>query len=301
MKSYYLCTAKIGTFDDYIPEKRRPEQKWFYLTHGSLSLKNTKGKLDIPPFVDYILFPSENVSKALSNIYNIEYPSKRALFLGMPVDDIFYSDKEHGHLHKLTNKKYRKTIIWLPTFRKKIDSDRNDSDNQQIFGLPLISNYQDIINLNNILQSQNILLIIKYHPMQDMNSIKHLNDLSNVIVVNNKVMIEKKIDLYHLLKDTDALITDYSSVSADYMHMNKPTAYTRDDINIYNLGIVEDFDHLFVGDILISFDDLIKFINNVNNEIDAFQDERNKAKDFIFKYSDGNASKRLIDFIENIL
>ena len=301
IKSYYLCTAKCGTFDDYVPVKRRPEQKWFYLTHGSLSLKNVKGKMDIPPYIDYVLFASEKIAKTRAYLLNMEYPSNRILYLGMPMDDIFYLENERGHLYKLTNKKYNKVFVWLPTFRKNVNGIRNDSNVVQKYGLPIISSKNDLITIDKSLSINNSLMIIKFHPMQDLTEINTIPNLSNIIILSSDESKEKGIDIYHLLKDSDALITDYSSIASDYMHVNKPIAFTCDDVDDYNLGIVKDFLPLFVGDRISTTNEMLSFIQNVENGIDTYSEKRNTAKDVIFKYSDQYSSKRLMDFIESVL
>src|SRR5699024_2389007 len=101
----------------------------------------------------------------------------------------------------------------------------------------IISNKNDVSELNNILFEEKILLIIKPHPEQNL---KYFDDIftEHIKVINNDDLLYNNVDLYALLSESDALLTDYSSVYIDYLLLNKPIGFTIDDINNYekNLG-----------------------------------------------------------------
>ena len=66
-------------------------------------------------------------------------------------------------------------------------------------------------------------MIIKIHPKQDIDTIKKLKTIcfENVFIVDNDVVKEKNIDVFKLLKNTDALISDYSSITYSYILLDK--------------------------------------------------------------------------------
>ena len=166
---------------------------------------------------------------------------------------------------KLTRKKYSKVIVWMPTFRKTCNGVRVDGIKQQELGIPLISGKEDYQKLNNLLCKEDILLIIKIHPMQDLNDLK-IFDCSNIKVLTGNEVKEKNIDNYRLLRCTDALISDYSSTAAEYFHMNKPIAYCLDDIHEYKIGfVIEDIQKLMPGNKIYSIEDMFNFIEDIEN------------------------------------
>ena len=101
------------------------------------------------------------------------------------------------------------------------------------------------------------------------------------------------------MKDTDALISDYSSAAYDYLHLDKPIAYTMDDAKEYKLGfIVEDPFSLMAGHIIYNQKDFMKFIEDVLEEKDPYKFERKNLYDRVFKFHDGDSSKRIVEFLE---
>lgn len=197
----------------------RDDQKMYYFDHGSICLKNCKPFFNMSrKKIDYFFSPSPNYDAIYCNQMSIEYPNKKMLYLGYPRHDIFYVDSEK-EIEKLTLKKYNKVILWMPTFRKGGGFKRNDSLLDFEYGIPLINTEKDFCEINDILKKNNTLLIIKIHPKQDIDTIKKLKTIcfENVFIVDNDVVKEKNIDVFKLLKNTDALISDYSSITYSYI------------------------------------------------------------------------------------
>ena len=95
---------------------------------------------------------------------------------------------------------------------------------------------------------------------------------------------------------SDALISDYSSVACDYLHLNRMIAYTIDDLNEYNLDfIVDDPTELMAGPTIKDIGDLYKFVEDIVYERDVYRTRRNEVFDKIYKYRDGSSCKRLFD------
>lgn len=292
MKDYYICVAKIFSADCVVSGKVRENQKSYYLTHGAFSLKNSKGKIDVPSCVDYILIPSEYTRRLQENQFNPQ-PQTKMISIGFPIhDQILKSCK--SQLYKMhINTLCKKTIIWMPTFRKGGGYQRNDSSGELPFGIPLIENVEQFYELNKFLNENDGVLIIKIHPMQDMSTV-HIEEQSNIRLLTGQRCKELAIDNYELLKETDAMISDYSSVAYDYLFLNKPLAYTFSDLNEYKNGlIVENPTELMAGPIINTFEELEKFVIEVLNGVDEYEAKRTSLKKKIFEFDDGNACKRL--------
>ena len=74
--------------------------------------------------------------------------------------DIFYNGGQ-GDLRKLTNKTYKKVILWMPTFRKSVDFSRMDSTSELALGVPILKDRESCNELNTFLAANNALLIVK--------------------------------------------------------------------------------------------------------------------------------------------
>lgn len=295
-KNYYLVNAKyIMTCQDAIGSFRKGQISC-YLTHGAMALKNTKGNIFIPESMTYILSPSETLLPIQADLLSIKYPNRRQVILGYPCHDVIYN-LEHGDLCKITKKKYKKVILWMPTFRYSKMGERNDSNYEYSMGIPIIEKITEYEEINELLKQLNMLLIIKIHPMQDLSKIK-INSMSNIIVLDGECVKQMDIDNYRLMVDVDAMITDYSSSGTDFLHTGKPIAYTVDDVNLYKLGfIVDNIEDFMPGPKIKFIGELISYFEKISVGEDAYKDMRKDVLDKMFSYQDGNSCKRLSDFI----
>lgn len=295
-KSYYLCTAKYMTSDHHIINRERRGQIACYLTHGPVGLKACKGKTVIPENMDCVLTPSEFLSPIMADQLGIPCPNSIQHILGFPMHDVFYNDEE-GDLNRITKRKYYKVILWMPTFRKSVDFNRNDSMSDLPLGIPILRSQESCERLNAFLRKENVLLIVKIHPMQDLTTVK-IYGLSNIIVLDANSVKKLGVDNYRLMKDVDALISDYSSAAYDFLHADKPIGFTVDDANEYKLGLIfEDPVPYMPGHIIYNQEDFMQFIDDVASGKDKYKDERKKIFDLFFKYHDGNSCQRLVDYL----
>lgn len=297
-KAYYICTSKYFTFDCEYVKKRRNEQLMVYCSHGAGGLKNIKGKILIPEYVDYLLIQSKKYAPIQANQWSLTYPNDRMISIGYPAQDIFFDESQPKELEKITNHHYQKVILWMPTFRKGGGYHRNDSKKEQMLGIPLIETEEQYLKLNKYLNLRNVLLVIKIHPKQDLENLR-IQDESNIKVLTGESVKKLKIDNYALMKCVDALISDYSGAAYEYLQLNRPIGYVLDDINDYVAGfVVEDIHTLIAGPEIYTLDQLELFIKNVIDEIDNYKEKRERIRDYIYEYHDANASKRLSELLK---
>ena len=295
-KTYYLYTAKYMTSDHHIIGRKRKGQIACYLDHGSIGLKAFKGMIELPDELDCILVPSDYLAPILADQYNLPYPNQKQKVLGYPINDIFYNDNL-GDLRKLTHKKYQKVILWMPTFRKPVDFNRMDSECELPLGIPILRDKAACNQLNEFLVKNNALLIIKIHPMQDLTTVK-IKDMLNILVLDANTVKQRGVDNYRLMKDVDALISDYSSVAYDFMHADKPIAYTLDDAEDYKLGFLFEnpLDYM-PGHIVYNQEEFMDFIKDVIDGKDPYKEERRRISDLFYAYHDKDGSKRLAEYM----
>ena len=296
-KNYRICTAKYLSADNTVTDKVRKEQKSFYLTHGAVALKNVKGILTVPPSVDYVACTSGAFAPILADQFSIS-GSTQMLPIGVPSEDVFFQDIPDEY-EKITKRKYAKRILWMPTFRKGGGHRRNDSDTELPLGIPLIENREMLKRLNDSLAAQNCLLVIKLHPMQDPETYRDLEETEFIRILNGQTVKELGIDNYRLLKSTDALLSDYSSIAFAFLRLDRPIGFVLSDLKDYKLGLsVADPEPFLAGQKIFEFDGLLSFIRDVAEGTDEFKEKRHALQEYLFDHHDGNAAQRLADFME---
>ena len=291
-KKWLINHARFSFYDDVPIQAKGKDAKTVYLRHGCPGIKNVKGIINTPIYVDYALCTSKSLIQRESE--RINCPIDKFFVSGMPRNDYLFKPKvDIIRFFNLEN--YNKTVLWLPTFRKVRNSDRCDSSFDYPFGIPLFVSNDDFTFLDTVLKRINMVLVIKAHPVQDLNVI-HIPCSNNIIFLSHQKLLELRLDTYSLLSYSHALITDYSSVAFDYMLLNRPIAFTQDDIKEYSLGLVSDYKDLTPGYRIDSKDDLISFLYDVYSNNDSYKAKRSVINKYIHDYRDGNNSERVINY-----
>lgn len=294
-KDYYRWVAKWFLCDQDCAAKLREDQISMYLTHGPVGLKDVTGVISLPENLTYCLAPSDFYAPITAKHAGMSYPNSKLKICGYPSYDVFYEDGK-GDLCKVTDKKYNKVILWMPTFRKS-EGGRCDSISVPQLGVPLLKDEEEYQELNGYLKKLDILLVIKIHPKQDISDMK-IRDETNIKVLTGKDVKRLDIDNFRLMKDVDALISDYSSVAYDFLHVDEPIAYDFSDLDNYTRGIVVDDPHeMMAGHEIKNLFDLFGFVEDVSNNRDPYKTERKVLFDKIFKYHDGNSSARIAELL----
>ena len=294
-KCYYKLVSKYLSFDQDCEQKLRKDQISLFMNHGTVGLKDCTGLIILPKNLNYCLTASEWWLPIDAKMLLMQANDERLKICGFPIHDVFYN-KVEGDLKKLKLQTcYDKVVLWMPTFRQS--ERRNDSELNYEIGIPLIKDIKEFDEINNFLRDLGIVLIIKIHPKQSLSSLK-IGNRSNIIVLTGFDVKKLKIDNYRLMKDVDAMISDYSSAAYDFLHVNKPIAYDFSDIDSYKLGIVvKDPMEMIAGHIIKSINDMKQFLYDISNNRDVYYCERQELSNKVFKYHDGNNSKRVADLL----
>ena len=289
---YHVFTSKYVMYGNrgikYVNIKR---QIVINLTHG-LPFKKSKGMLQNDEDFTYLLSSSDDISPYMADEF-YSTPNK-CLVTGLPRNDILFLD--NNEVNGVING-FSKFILWLPTYKKHKCIATSVTENYQ--PVPLFDN-NDLEELNKILQDKNMLLILKFHPVQDLSKLNS-NSLTNIYLWKNDDMVEKGVDLYKLMSKSDALITDYSSVGADYLLLDRPLAYIQDDMEEFHdkRGFCfENIDEMSPGDKIKNKEEFVEFINKVSENRDDFKEDRKRVRDFYHKYQDGTSTKVLVDYFD---
>ena len=178
---------------------------------------------------DYVLVPGSLFIETKTRFFSCD--RKKVLPLGYPrYDDLLDTQKILLLHQKIAGDKFRKIILWMPTFRK---TKQNYSENLicNDYFLPICTSDEDLKRLNSECKRLDTLLIIKRHRNQ-LDNYVDLN-LTNIRFIDDTYLSSQNILLYTLIGTADALITDYSSVAVDYMLLDRPIGFTLDDYEEY--------------------------------------------------------------------
>ncbi|GHU72169.1 teichoic acid biosynthesis protein B [Spirochaetia bacterium] len=223
----------------------------------------------------------ESVDSGISyyKFLNLGYPRNDNLF---NVQNIIYAKDE---LKKILGYDFKKMILYTPTFR---DYEKDETETRNIFGY-----FADYNILSDVLVENECVLIGKLHPWQNTKIIEKEN-LKNMHIFSPT----DKLGLYDLMAISDALITDYTSGYCDYLLLDRPVIFNFYDLETYKRERGFAFDPIeavCAGEIVYSFDNLIKSISKILNGFDSFNDKRRLVNSLFNKYSDSNSSKRICD------
>lgn len=246
---------------------------------------------------DYNIVTSEAFISSHSKAFKI--PADHVLVTGLPRNDVLYKHDKNvlDKLH-IDRKEYKKIIIWMPTYRKaKFGHDALDGD-EFTFGAYSMSRVQ-FEQINSILSSERYLLIIKPHPMDSATTDK-TEKLSNIRCITNEELSHADILLYSLLAETDALMSDYSSVIVDYLLLDKPITLVMSDVDSYKNTRGFTFDNMedyIPGPTISDFKGLCSYFEEMDGIDKLYETKRRGISKMLHQFHDGNSCKRVCDAI----
>lgn len=252
---------------------------------GKLNISDNKLKNENNNDFKYILVSSEYFKKIYLKAFSCT--NNQILINGNPRNDFLF--KKGNVIGKLgINKaKYKKVILWMPTFRISKDKRFKDISNDNETGLPLLDTIDKINEFNKFLESKNILIILKIHNYSILPKVK----CNNILIITNDLLNSKRIFLYEFIKEFDVLLTDYSSVYFDYLLLNKPIGFIIDDFEDYkqNRGFsINDPLRLMPGVHIKTEEDFKSFLINISNGIDDFEEVRKNVNKLVNTYKNNN-------------
>jgi len=293
---YYLTIgrAKYIVSCNGIPREIKKNQISIYLHHGIPIKGKDKLNLHLPKYLSYFNVDSEFVKNVQSKDFH--FPKEKFVTLGSPRNDVFYKNE----IINLANlkKNNSKLVIWYPTFRQHRKAKERIDGNVAI---PLINTKENFEKLDSFAKKLKIMIVIKPHFNQNIEYINKYN-ASNIVFIDDQYFIKNSISSYQLLKGSDALLSDYSSVYYDYLLVNKPIGLIWSDKEDYESrnGFAVDIDEVCSGGQKIyNMDDMFVFLSDVSNNVDKLNTERNIIKNKVFEYNDGKNSERVVNFLFN--
>jgi len=234
---------------------------------------------------DRIVISSENIRANYRTAFKIS--DSKIIALGQPRNDAMYNQfnfdrnifTELNYL-EILRKRYEHIIVWMPTHRLISGSGVAD----------LIDGYRfDLKKLLHLLKTTNSCLIIKGHFLD-------ASDLKQKLKFTEPIILYPHADPYPLLRFSDILITDYSSVYFDYLLLNRPIVFAPFDYDIYmkaDASFYYDYDQVTPGVKCYDWNELISELEHLircqsDKQADPYPKEREKINRLFNDYTDGN-------------
>jgi CDP-glycerol glycerophosphotransferase (TagB/SpsB family) len=241
--------------------------KYIFFTHGSFLFKNTSKKQivvnlwhGIPlkkigysigikmPKSKYIVATSNEMAFLIKGTYSPHEVVPTVLPYGLPRTDLLEP--------KTFNKSIDRKLIWMPTYRKSSIGEIHKDGFIDELGIGL--NIESLRKFDSGLSKIGIRVELLLHPMADA-MISNCFDSIEISKFN-------RMDgsLYRYLNYFDGLITDYSSVSIDYLITQKPIYLFAPDYNDYlnTRGLNGDLELLLGLPVNKSTEELLSSLNN---------------------------------------
>lgn len=156
--------------------------------------------------------------------------------------------------------------VYMPTFRWELN---NEKVMAQIKAGNFFA-YDDFDGkkLNEELKKLHQYLIIKLHPYEMKFSDGEGQHYSNICFLKNDYLFDNELDLYEILGETDYLLTDFSSIYFDYLHLDKPIFFITNHLKEYEKTR---------GLLLTPYEEVVpgKTVNSQSEMVEAFKDLTN--------------------------
>ena len=291
---FYSCKARCFIFCNRYLKKVFTNQFSIHLQHGNY-FKNVKSYCEaLPQDTNYILTTSNTMSMVGASMFNCSV--ERFVPLGFPRNDELKTKRDIKPF--FNNKDINKIVAWYPTLRQNRNSKSGNSYGSG-HPIPIIWDKKVANKLDSFLKENNVLLVVKIHPAQDLSFISE-NTCENILFIDDSFFNSNNISSYCFISNCDALITDYSTVYYDYLLCDKPIGLIWEDVELFSLNpgfAVDPNIFLSGGEKIYSFNDLINFLNNVVKGFDKLQSDRRINCQNVNKYDDSSNTIRVVDFI----
>ena len=287
---YFFVTKHVYYTTGQIPIKPSKKQVVVMLHHGTTSYKTVGAWTQINNGDEFHFTHFTVPSPIYAPIYQQQYlcNAENIVINGEPVNDIFYQPYEKYDLGD-----FKKVGVWAPTFRQSESLGYNDSSE----GILPLFDQEDYENLNEQLRKRDIKLIVKLHPEQDLTGCDK-RFFSNLEIYSHAEFRKKGYELYTLLKQSDFLVADYSSVPLQYLLLDRPIAFVLSDMEEYKQRrgfIFKNVLDYMPGHKANTKEELYAFFEDMIQERDDYKAERERVRNVIHAYQDGNNCARALE------
>jgi CDP-glycerol glycerophosphotransferase (TagB/SpsB family) len=232
----------------------------------------------------YFLGTSSSMKEVFHSAYKVPY--QNFIKAGQPRNDLFLIKDFKPVTFNPIIFKGKKVIGYYPTHR---NSGKLHIEVNKLFNL---------VEINAFCEKNGCIFVIKKH-FYHRNEKEELEQYSNIIDLTSC-----NVDTNELLAFTDYLITDYSSISTDYLLLGRPIFYYCFDLEEYlknDRKMYWKYESITPGPKCKNYNELIKALSNViENNDDIYINKRREVCDFFFDHEYAQ-NKRACPIVYNFI
>lgn len=298
-KALATCKWYIYDHNNFIaPFAKRPEQRVVYLSHGC-GYKASKGQ-DLSKYTtrDDMITVTGPLAADYLAAFCLE-PIEKTQITGYPRLDYFF--KKNDQVAQAVNDRwhfdnYDKVIYWMPTFRQSVAKEISEDYINNQTGLPIFETEDSLKQFSDYLKKHNLLMVFKLHHLQ-ANLPVFQKQFDNILIVHDEDLQDMGIQLYQFIPFADAMISDYSSITVDYLLLDRPIIFTLDDYEEYDKGrglYPKNAIDYMKGYHVYNQRELQDSLTEIASGIDKYKDDRHAIMSQYHTYIDGNSSERVL-------
>lgn len=248
---------------------------------------------------DYVL----TTSGELEPLFSSAFRTKHVFTCGYPRTDYLISDeidnlllpKEQQEMDAVVRfqEKYGrgcvKVIYYMPTFR---DSETRFFD------------VMDMERFQEYLAEENMLFCVKLHPKSKL---RREFDMLAKKGFENVLVVDADSDPYVLLKITDVLVTDYSSVYFDFLLLDRPIVffdYDREEYISQSRELYFDYEKMTPGEKAETTEGLVEALRAAVHPSEEYNrkyaEQRQRVREKVFDTPEEMASPKLVEEIKKV-
>lgn len=188
----------------------------------------------------------------------------------------------------------KRQILFMPTWRKYLNGDNFLKSEYYKKVLALLSSQK----LKSILDTNSYKLVFFPH----LGIQPFLNEFESKNKSNNIVVADLNYDVQMLLKESEILITDYSSVFFDFAYMKKPILCYQFDADTYysNHYSKGEYDGELFGLVAYNEKDLLEELEKIIDNGSRMEEKYKANVDLVFPIRDQNNCKRVFEAIKQL-
>ena len=264
------------------------------ISHANTGIINDRSILEIPNYkvITSSDTDNENMQKAFNGMKKEDF-----WITGLPRNDfLIMGENELPNSYKLELEELRglvngkKLILYAPTYRET-----NVSGSYYDFS------EEELDKLERYLIKNNFILGLRYHIYRKPDCHEKILKRKNIIDLSAEVISDVRL----IIRESDLIITDYSSLYVDALYIEKKCISFAYDYEHYlktQRGFFYDFESIFPGEICLDFNELMEAISNADK---PYSDEQIKKikniQSILFKYIDNNNSQRVVDKVKELV
>lgn len=304
---------KIGRakhiFTTHQPFKIKSKQVLSCFWHGiplkkmALMSNNTSYKSDCRNIkswqkADYISSSSSLYETLMTSCISVK--ASKYVRTGFPRIDALYNPevtkadvlKQYFNVTDVT----AKIGVYMPTFRYELEDDSiMDKISRGNF---FAFDYFDLSKLEQVLQKKNKYLIVKLHPYEMKKIDEKCKNYDHIYFLKDIDLFKFNYDMYDLLGNTDFLITDFSSVYFDYLHLDKPIYFVTNFLKEYEKTrglLMGPYSDIVPGAKINTF---VELLDILENDTDTFAAARHQWLNMTYEIDFQQNCKRCFDALK---